>query len=795
MSDKPSYEELQQRIIILEKQASIYKKALKNFKKNRALSGKIIAESNCIILGLDKNRRIVLFNKGAETLTGFKTGEVLGRNWFELFLKPDIHKEMEKTWKSAWGVKFHSYVNPIQTKNGDEKIISWHSTGIYDSEDDTEHILISFGEDITEKRIAEKKLYRHLEFTRTLLKSIPIPIFYKDHRGVYLGCNPAFTFFTGISYKALKDKTDKDFWPKNKADIICRKDLELIENKKKYTGTIKIPDKDGVLRPCMLFKNPFFDEKGSIKGIICAFIDLSEKQQKEDEFKKFAAVIEQAAEEVIITDAKGNIQYVNPRFEKNTGFTKDEVLGKSPKILKSGFCDDLFYKNIWMSVLEKKIWKGKLINRAKDGRQIIYDATITSIIDSSSGEVKAFVSVRRDITEQKSIEKQLRQAHKMEAIGTLAGGIAHDFNTILAGIMGYAELVIEDLTGIESPPAVIERIENVIKSAERARNLIRQILTFSRSDDEDLHPVNVNLLIKEVAILLRASIPTTIRITMPLASDLFVMSNPVNIHQILMNICTNAKDAMEETGGLLSISTMNVTLNETFLTAYQDIKPGIFCLISIEDTGKGMDKDIIKKIMEPFFTTKLQNNGTGLGLFVVHGIVKKLGGFINITSKRDTGTKFDVYLPACKKPDNEDDQFVKNEIKGGTESIICVDDEPTHNIICKELLSGLGYKVTTFDNSCKAIEFFNKNRDKYDLVIADITMPDITGDAMVKKMRDVRPELPVILCTAGPDTGFNKGEKIKKMNINALLLKPVRLKKLALVVRDVLDGETKWQES
>ncbi len=672
MSDKPSYEDLQQRIITLEKQTSIYKTALKNLKKKSTLAEKIIAESNCIIVGLDKNHRIVLFNDAAEKITGFKPEEVRGKDWFKLFLKPDLHKEMKNVWKSAWGVRFHTYENPIQTKNNDEKIISWKSTGLYDSDDETEHILISFGEDVTEHRLAEKKL------------------------------------------------------------------------------------------------------------------------------KKFAAVIEQAAEEVIITDAKGNIQYVNPRFEKNTGFTKEEVFGKTPKILKSGFCDDLFYKNIWLSVLEKKIWKGKIVNKSKDGRQLIYDAIITSILDSSTDEITAFVSVRRDITEQEKLKKQLSKAGRMEAIGTIAGGIAHDFNTILTGIMGYAELVIEDLEEINSSPATIERVENMIKSAERAKNLISQILRFSRSDDEDIYPVNVSLVIKEVINLLRASMPTTIRISISLASDSFVMSNSINIHQIMMNICTNAKDAMEETGGFLNISTTNVILKETDLAAYQDdnitLKPGMFCLISIEDTGKGMDSNIINKIMEPFFTTKLRNNGTGLGLFVVHGIVKRLGGFINVTSKKNAGTKFNVYLPVCEKSDKKNDLTMENDIKGGTESIICVDDDPTGNIIYKELLSGLGYKVITFNSSCRAFDFFKTNHDKCDLVIADITMPDMTGDTMVKKMRDVKPEIPVIFCTAGTGSNSDMNERIKKIKPNTLLLKPVRLKKLALVVRDVLDGKIKWQE-
>ena len=654
--------------------------------------------------------------------------------------------------------------------------------------------------------MSEKPSYKELEQKITILekqaamykkalKTIPIPIFYKDNKGEYLGCNPAFTKLIGIPHEILKGKTDKIFWPEDQAEIIYKKDLELIKNKKSQAHPIKISDRDGTLHSCTLFKDVFYDEKGRVKGIICALIDLSEQKRKEREFQNFSVIIEQAAEEVIIADTDGNIQYVNPRFEENTGFSMNEVLGENPRILKSGVHDRLFYQNLWQTLSEKKIWKGKIINKSKSGRQIIHDATITPILDPTTYEITAFVSVRRDITEQEKIEKQLRQTCKMEAIGTLAGGIAHDFNNILAGVMGYTELVIEDLVDIKCSSGTMERLENVIQSASRAKNLIKQILTFSRSDSEGHQPINAGLLIKEVETLLRASFPPTIEITLSLKSNAIVMADPVNIHQILMNICTNAKDAMEKTGGVLNISTTDEILNEKDLTAYKDVKPGNFFLISIKDTGIGIDKDIINKIMEPFFTTKAQNDGTGLGLFVVHGIVKNLGGFINVTSRINVGSKFDIYLPVCNKTPNEYDLSVEDEIIGGKESILCIDDEPMLNTIYKDSLSYLGYKVTTFDNSCHALEFFNKNNDDCDLVIADIAMPEITGDVLVQKMRVIKPELPVILCTGagnGIKTHMDK-QIIKKRKINALLFKPVRLKRLASVIRNVLDGKTEWQ--
>jgi len=596
--------------------------------------------------------------------------------------------------------------------------------------------------DITKRKYAEKKLYQNLHFTQTLLKAIPIPIFYKDQQGRYLGCNPAFSQITGVSQQTLKGKTVRDLWPGEQAELFHKKDLELIKNKQHQVYETTLKDENGNIRSCIFSKDVFYNEHGFVKGIIGAITDLTEKKHQEAEFSKFAAVIEQAAEEVVITDTDAVIQYVNPTFEKNTGFSRMEVLGKNPRILKSGFHDHLFYKNLWRTILDKKTWKGKIINQRKDGRQLIHYTLITPIIDKG-GEITAFVSVRRDITEQEKIEKQLQQAYKMEAIGTLAGGIAHDFNNI-------------------------------------------------RSNQEDWHPVNVKLLIKEVTKLLRASLPSTIEITLSLMSDSYVMADPTNIHQILMNICTNAKDAMEKTSGLLSISTADVILGETDLADHENSRPGKFLLISIADTGMGMTDDIIKKAMEPFFTTKAKEQGTGMGLFVVHGIVKNLGGFISITSEIKTGSKFDIYLPVCHKSPDDPDMPGEKEVPGGNESILFVDDEMVLGEIVKDSLSCFGYHVTSFTDSMDALHSFEKNRDQYDLVISDITMPGITGDVLIQKIRFIKPDVPVILCTGAKN--LIDEQTAKKIKIDALLFKPIRIKKMALTVRNILDGQTAWEK-
>ena len=521
--------------------------------------------------------------------------------------------------------------------------------------------------------------------------------------------------------------------------------------------------------------------------------DITKEEIYQNQLLRFAAVIEQTDEEVVITDNLSVIQYVNPSFEKNTGFHKNEVVGQKPSIFKSGLHDLRFYSELWWTILSKRIWKGEFKNRCKNGDIIICDASISPILDSE-GDISAFVSIRRDITEKVKVEQQMVQSQKMEAIGTLAGGIAHDFNNILAGILGYSQLVQEELDESNCDAKTKEKMARVIKASLRARDLVAQILAFSRSGQEEPSPIKVSLVAKEVLHLLRASLPSFIKIEQSLYSESRVMASPTSIHQIFMNLCTNAKDSMVENGGTLYLKLEDHTLEAKDVAGHDDVSPGDFLLVSVKDTGQGMEKAVMERILEPFFTTKPKGKGTGMGLSVVHGIVKSLHGFIDIESSQGQGAEFRIFLPICdrKKDQNQNVQGTRQPVHDktsceGDEKILFVDDDTVLAEMNKDSLESYGYDVTIFSDSSDALEHFRQNDKKYHIVISDITMPGMTGDILVEQLRLINPEIPVIICT-----GFSErinSDKAEKMGVNAMLYKPILAKDMVATIRKVLDGE------
>ncbi len=413
------------------------------------------------------------------------------------------------------------------------------------------------------------------------------------------------------------------------------------------------------------------------------------------------------------------------------------------------------------------------------------------------------------MTEQDKRDRQLQQAQKMEAIGTLAGGIAHDFNNILAGIIGYAELVKEDLEVFENiDPKTHKRLDNMICASMRAKELIQQILTFSRSGREVKHPVCVALLVKEVVQLLRASLPATINIDLSLHSNAQVLVEPTQIHQILMNLGANARDAMEKTGGTLSVFLENVFLDGTLISDSGKKMNGSFVRLTVADTGGGIDPGIIDKIMEPFFTTKPMEKGTGMGLCVVHGIVKSLDGTIEVVPRKTLGTRFEVYLPVHIKDDDRPGPAlgktgistgtstgtsVGTAISGGNECILFVDDEVDLTLIAADALTNLGYETKIFASSMEALAWFSDHSDQVDLVISDVTMPEMAGDNLVREMRQIRRDIPVIFITGVSDRMDE--EEARQMGVQGFLYKPFTMDLLAQAIRLVLEGDLVWQES
>jgi PAS domain S-box-containing protein len=508
--------------------------------------------------------------------------------------------------------------------------------------------------------------------------------------------------------------------------------------------------------------------------------DISKQKHDKSQMIRLATVVEQAYEDVIITNSLGIIEYVNSAFERLSGYTKDEVIGENPRFLKSGKHDKAFYTNLWNTIKGGKIWKGKIWNKTKTGGLILLDVSIMPIFDKD--EITGYASVRRDITEKDQLEERLRQAQKMEAIGLLAGGIAHDFNNILSAIIGFSELILEELNK-ENPH--VEYVDQILTAGHRAKDLVGQILMFSRQTEHKMVPVKISSLAKEVIRLLKATLPIGIEIETEFYEDLIpVLADSAQIHQIFMNICTNASHAIGEKG-ILTIKANPFTFGDNSKDSVPNLAPGNYVNVQISDTGHGIPQDLIKKIFDPFFTTKSRDEGTGMGLSVVHGIIKNHGGEITVNSEPGVGTTFNIYLPVMEDQ-NKKSNGSKSKIPKGDEHILFVDDEASLVEIGKKILGMLGYKVTGITDSVAAWEMFQKDPEQFDLVITDKSMPEMTGLELSQNIQSTNTDIPIILCT-----GFSEGltiDQAKEIGIDAILHKPMIIKDIADAIRSVIDS-------
>ena len=391
--------------------------------------------------------------------------------------------------------------------------------------------------------------------------------------------------------------------------------------------------------------------------------------------------------------------------------------------------------------------------------------------------------LEKELARRKETEGQLIRAQKMEAIGTLAGGIAHDFNNILSAIMGYSEMA---LLAAKKDASLSDYIRQIYIAGERARDLVYQILTFSRKTDDELKPAKISVIIKEALKLLGATLPSTIAIENDIGSTSPVLANPTQIHQLLMNLCTNAAHAMEDKGGILSVKLTDIELDGEPLVGRPDLSAGNYVKLSVSDTGKGMSPDVLERIYDPFFTTKPQGKGTGLGLSTVHGIVENHFGSIAVSSKPSEGTTFDIFLPIV-------DQEVVSEIPGdeliptGTESILFVDDDKTIVNMSKIMLEKLGYHVNSKTSSIDALVDFKRQPEKYDVVITDLTMPQMTGLELADEILSVRPDTPIILCT-GYSSLLTSTDRSNR-GIQAILTKPILSRTMSGAIRSAMERD------
>jgi PAS domain S-box-containing protein len=495
------------------------------------------------------------------------------------------------------------------------------------------------------------------------------------------------------------------------------------------------------------------------------------------------AAVEHAAEGVIVTDATGIIEYVNSAEETITCYSSDELIGQKTSIFKSGKHDDDFYRKLWETINAGKVWSGRFINKKKDGTEYHEDATISPVYDKS-GNLTNFVAVKHDVTKQIELQEQLFQAQKMEAVGTLAGGIAHDFNNLLQVVLGYSEVML--LRKKEGESDYVD-LKKIYQAGKRGADLVKSLLTFSRKVEAQYVPIDLNSEIATVRDLLFNTIPKIIKIDLHLSQNLAsIQADPSQIAQILMNLGVNARDAMPD-GGTLTIETGNMQLNEEYCASHPEAKPGNYVLLTVSDTGVGMNKEIQSHIFEPFFTTKEQGKGTGLGLATVYGIVKNHGGHINCHSEPGHGTTFNIYLPIIHTEIHLETPLRETTIPGGMETILLVEDDGMIRELCAELLNSFGYRVISAGNGKEALEIFQKDKDRISLILLDLIMPVMDGWQCLAKILRIDPNAKVIIASGYLESGIAKGMQAK--GAMGFVQKPFDMRQLLTTIRKALDND------
>jgi PAS domain S-box-containing protein len=509
--------------------------------------------------------------------------------------------------------------------------------------------------------------------------------------------------------------------------------------------------------------------------------EIEERRQAEEVRLRLEAAAEQTEEGILIIDANGRIQYFNPVFERLLGYAREAIVGKN--------CDDVFtgedrdrefYKAIRDSFHRADSSRGRLVRKTKKGALAELDLNVSPVRDRS-GSITNYVVTVRDVTHERRLEHQLRESQKMEALGTMASGIAHDFNNILMPIFIYTESVLSD-TAAESPSR--RRLEQVLKAARRGKELVKQIVTFSRRSRPQRTPIPVGPIVTEALKFLGASLPGTVEIRKNIQSAATVLGDPTQIHQVVMNLSSNAAHAMRERGGVLEVSLTDREVGPAEASQHPDLKPGSYLNLTVSDSGCGMDRAVLERVFEPFFTTKSPGEGSGMGLAVVHGIVKSYGGVITVRSEPGKGSTFEILLSRVEG-DSAPAPATAEQIPRGNERILLVDDEEAVVSAAKDMLERLGYNVTGRTNSLEALETFRAQPEAFDLVILDQVMSRMTGLELASELKRIRPAIPLILCTGYGDATTEA--RARSAGVREFVMKPLTTGEIAGIVRRLLD--------
>ncbi|MBT6747660.1 MAG: PAS domain S-box protein [Desulfobacula sp.] len=772
MTSKPTYEELKKRIQKLEQSE---KKAKQSEERYRLA---FQTSPDAINLNRVSDGMYLDCNEGFTKIMGYTREEVIGKTSLSL----NIWENIEDRKKLINRLSKNGHVNNMEARFVDKK--GKIKTGLMSAhimQTKGEKIILSVTRDITKIKNSEEALRASHERFLMVLNSLDATIYVADMKTYEI------LFMNNYMINSFgRDMTGEICWKVFRGESgpcpHCKND-ELIDEKGKPTDVCVWQDKNPITGKWYINYDRAIEWTDGRMVKLQIATDITERKQIEEDLRKSEELYREYFEENIsgtyISTPEGQLLACNKEYVKIFGLDSIQHAKDIP-VTEIIINPDKRVKFLNRIRKEKRVTGYEPILKKIDGTPIHLFENATGVFDEK-GKLTHIRGSILDVTEQRRLEIQLQQSQKMEAIGTLAGGIAHDFNNILFPIMGHSEMLMMDLP--EDSPSYMS-LNEIYTGAIRARDLVKQILAFSRQENNELKLMRIQPVIVEALKLIRALIPKTIEIDQDINENCGVIkSDPTQIHQIIMNLTTNAYHAMEDTGGQLKVSLKQVKLGMHNLIN-PDMEPGIYACLAVVDSGVGMDADLTKKIFDPFFTTKEQGKGTGMGLSVVHGIVRSNGGAIQIYSRPGEGSQFYVYLPVIKSAFEK--QIIQNEnnVQPGTGKILLVDDEKAIISMEKRMLEHLGYQVTSHTSSLEALEIFRENPDKFDLIITDMAMPNMSGDQLSVEMTKIRPDIPVLLCTGYSETMSE--EKAVSIGIKGFLLKPIRMKDLAQKVSEIL---------
>jgi PAS domain S-box-containing protein len=620
---------------------------------------------------------------------------------------------------------------------------------------------------------------------RALIENAQDAIVVIDARGAVLYASPSIERVAGYSPAELRGKSVFDLLDSSEMS----RNLSLLSLAISSPGAflpkpreILLRHKDSTCRN-LEFVGRNFLEDPRIGGIVLNVRDITERRKAEKSQILLSRAVEQVGEIILITDTEGNIQYANPAFEKITGFSVQEALGKTPRILKSGKHPPEYYRILWDTLARGETWSGNFINRRKDGTTYEEVAVISPVRDRE-GRIINYVAVKRDVTGEKLMEEQLLQAVKMEAVGKLAGGIAHDFNNLLTGIMGYSDLLLQ---GIGKNSGMADNLQEIRKAAERASALTRQLLAFSRKQIIQPKLLDLRAVIADLDKMMRRVIGEDIELSTVPAEDLWkIKVDPGQIEQVILNLAVNARDSMPQ-GGKLVIETANVRLDDFYARKHQSVKQGEYVMLAVSDNGCGIPREIQHRIFDPFFTTKEQGKGTGLGLSTVYGIVKQNLGYIWVYSEPEKGTTFKIYFPRedgiPEMPPREDRSPA--EAARGWQTLLVAEDDDLVRELIRTILSGSGYKVLEAQDGVEAWEIAQRHKDPIHMLVTDVVMPRMGGRELANLFASNRTGAKVLFLSGYTDDSIVR-HGVLESGVE-YLQKPFRPKDLVQRIQSILD--------